>query len=83
MKDDTGQVKGAAVRDEMTGEEWKIEAKAVINSTGCFCDSIRREILEIAGGGQVGEQACAFLTVNLVKFFLYSAVCFRTLFLSF
>ena len=41
VKDDSGQVKGAAVRDTMTGQEWEIAAKAVINATGCFCDSVR------------------------------------------
>ncbi|CAN0187961.1 unnamed protein product [Ascophyllum nodosum] len=42
LKDEAGQVKGAAVRDMLTGEQWEIEAKAVINATGCFCDAIRK-----------------------------------------
>lgn len=33
---------GAHVRDGVTGEEWDIHAKAVINATGPFTDSIRK-----------------------------------------
>ena len=33
---------GAHVRDCFTGEEWDIHAKAVINATGPFTDSIRQ-----------------------------------------
>lgn len=35
------QVCGAKVRDLMTGEEWSIKAKCVINATGPYTDSIR------------------------------------------
>lgn len=41
LKDESGQLKGATVRDEMTGNQWNVAAKAVINATGCFCDAIR------------------------------------------
>uniref|UniRef100_A0A915KF14 Glycerol-3-phosphate dehydrogenase n=1 Tax=Romanomermis culicivorax TaxID=13658 RepID=A0A915KF14_ROMCU len=34
-------VAGARVRDELTGKEWDIKAKSVINATGAFCDQIR------------------------------------------
>ncbi|EFX67792.1 hypothetical protein DAPPUDRAFT_330721 [Daphnia pulex] len=42
-KDNEGQEKisGARVRDEITGKEWEIRAKCVINATGPFTDSIR------------------------------------------
>lgn len=43
MKDENGQTKGAKVQDTITKKTWEIEAKAVINATGCFCDSIRYE----------------------------------------
>ena len=33
---------GAHVRDEETGAEYDIHAKAVINATGVFCDEVRR-----------------------------------------
>lgn len=43
-KDETGRavVSGVAVRDEITGKEWSIPAKCVINATGPFTDSIRK-----------------------------------------
>lgn len=34
-------VKGAHVRDRLTGKEWDIRAKVVVNATGPFSDSIR------------------------------------------
>ena len=34
-------VKGAHVRNRLTGEEWDIRAKVVINATGPFSDTIR------------------------------------------
>ncbi|EFX83484.1 hypothetical protein DAPPUDRAFT_187868 [Daphnia pulex] len=42
-KDSEGQekVSGARVRDEITGKEWEVRAKCVINATGPFTDSIR------------------------------------------
>ncbi|XP_023288384.1 glycerol-3-phosphate dehydrogenase, mitochondrial [Orussus abietinus] len=33
---------GAHVKDELTGEEWDVKAKAIINATGPFTDSIRK-----------------------------------------
>ncbi|WP_243362452.1 glycerol-3-phosphate dehydrogenase/oxidase [Fundidesulfovibrio terrae] len=36
------QVRGAVVRDTVTGETWTIRAKGVINATGPFADAIRR-----------------------------------------
>lgn len=43
-KDETGKsvVSGVAVRDELTGKEWTVPAKCVINATGPFTDSIRK-----------------------------------------
>jgi len=42
LKDDEGNVAGARVRDAMTGKEWEVPARAVVNATGCFADSIRK-----------------------------------------
>jgi len=36
------KVSGARVRDEITGREWDVRAKSVVNATGPFTDSIRR-----------------------------------------
>lgn len=35
-------VQGASLRDELTGKEWDVKAKCVINATGPFTDSIRK-----------------------------------------
>ncbi|KAI7898360.1 FAD dependent oxidoreductase-domain-containing protein [Cokeromyces recurvatus] len=35
-------IKGAKVKDNLTGEEWVIKAKGVINATGPFTDGIRK-----------------------------------------
>ncbi|KAG7311148.1 glycerol-3-phosphate dehydrogenase [Plutella xylostella] len=37
-----GKLTGASVRDELTGKEWDVKAKCVINATGPFTDSIRK-----------------------------------------
>lgn len=37
-----GKVRGAQVRDGLTGEEWTVKAKGVINATGPFGDSLRK-----------------------------------------
>lgn len=36
VKNEEGKVNGAHVRDALTGEEWVIKAKGVINATGAF-----------------------------------------------
>jgi glycerol-3-phosphate dehydrogenase len=36
-----GTLRGAAVRDALTGETWEITAKVVVNATGPFSDTIR------------------------------------------
>ncbi len=41
LKDETGKVNGARVRDTLHGGEWQIRAKSVVNATGPFTDSIR------------------------------------------
>lgn len=43
-KDSDGneKVSGARVRDEITGKEWDVRAKCVVNATGPFTDSIRQ-----------------------------------------
>lgn len=42
LHDDSGQVAGAHVRDGIGGQEWDIRARAVINATGPFADTLRR-----------------------------------------
>ncbi|CAG8604424.1 6320_t:CDS:2 [Paraglomus brasilianum] len=42
LKDENGIVSGAHVKDILTGEEWDVKAKGVINATGPFTDSIRK-----------------------------------------
>jgi glycerol-3-phosphate dehydrogenase len=39
-KNDKGKVCGARVKDNLTGEEWDVRAKGVINATGSFTDSL-------------------------------------------
>lgn len=41
-KDSNGKLNGAALKDEMTGKEWDVKAKCIINATGPFTDSIRK-----------------------------------------
>ena len=36
------KVSGARIRDEITGDEWDVRAKCVVNATGPFTDSIRQ-----------------------------------------
>jgi len=33
---------GARLRDQLTGKEWDVKAKCIINATGPFTDSIRK-----------------------------------------
>lgn len=42
VRDSHGMVSGVVVRDEESGEEIELRARAVINATGCFSDAIRR-----------------------------------------
>lgn len=45
LKRGDGSVCGAHVRDRLTGEEWDVRAKTVINATGmsvCACVSLTR-----------------------------------------
>uniref|UniRef100_A0A915Q298 Glycerol-3-phosphate dehydrogenase n=1 Tax=Setaria digitata TaxID=48799 RepID=A0A915Q298_9BILA len=41
LKNAEGMVCGAHVVDNLTGEEWNVKAKAVVNATGPFTDSVR------------------------------------------
>lgn len=36
------EICGAVCRDTITGDQWTVYAKGVVNATGPFCDSIRR-----------------------------------------
>ncbi|PKU25756.1 FAD-dependent oxidoreductase [Telmatospirillum siberiense] len=37
-----GRIAGATVKDSLTGRQWDIHARAVINATGPFADGVRR-----------------------------------------
>ncbi|KAI9318350.1 FAD dependent oxidoreductase-domain-containing protein [Dichotomocladium elegans] len=42
LKDEKGNINGAILRDNLTGEEMKVKAKGVINATGPFTDGLRK-----------------------------------------
>jgi len=42
IKNEAGQVAGVKARNQLTGEEFEVRAKSVINATGPFTDSIRK-----------------------------------------
>lgn len=41
-KDENGKLNGARLKDQLTGKEWDVKAKCIINATGPFTDSIRK-----------------------------------------
>ncbi|GAB5588461.1 mitochondrial glycerol-3-phosphate dehydrogenase [Umbelopsis nana] len=41
-KDETGKVNGAVLHDVLTGDEWTVKAKGVVNATGPFTDGLRK-----------------------------------------
>lgn len=49
----SGQICGLVASDQLSGREYSIESKAVINATGVFADSIRR--LDDGDGPQIVE----------------------------
>lgn len=42
IKDADGKICGARLRDELSGKEWDINAKCIINAAGPFTDSVRQ-----------------------------------------
>ncbi|XP_075212783.1 glycerophosphate oxidase 1 isoform X2 [Lycorma delicatula] len=42
LKDENGILNGATLKDEISGDEWPVKAKCIINATGPFTDSIRK-----------------------------------------
>ncbi|KAI9468936.1 MAG: FAD dependent oxidoreductase-domain-containing protein [Benjaminiella poitrasii] len=42
IHNENGHVKGAKVKDTLTGDEWVINAKGVVNATGPFTDGLRK-----------------------------------------
>ncbi|EPB92351.1 glycerol-3-phosphate dehydrogenase [Mucor circinelloides 1006PhL] len=42
IKNEEGHIKGAKVKDCLTGDEWEMKAKGVINATGPFTDGLRK-----------------------------------------
>ncbi|CAO3616778.1 unnamed protein product [Cunninghamella blakesleeana] len=41
-KNENGHINGAIVKDTLTGDEWTVKAKGVINATGPFTDGLRK-----------------------------------------
>ena len=41
-QDTDGRVRGAMCRDELSGEQFPVDARVVINAAGPFCDAVRR-----------------------------------------
>ncbi|KAI8328917.1 FAD dependent oxidoreductase-domain-containing protein [Chlamydoabsidia padenii] len=41
-KNDQGHVNGAILKDTLTGDQWTVKAKGVINATGPFTDGLRK-----------------------------------------
>lgn len=41
-KDEQSQINGARVMDKLTGEQWNVRAKCVVNATGPYTDSLRK-----------------------------------------
>ncbi|GLB38773.1 putative FAD-dependent glycerol-3-phosphate dehydrogenase family protein [Lyophyllum shimeji] len=39
-KDESGKLHGARLKDNLTGEEWNVRAKGIINATGPFSDTL-------------------------------------------
>ncbi|KAB5595945.1 Glycerol-3-phosphate dehydrogenase [Ceratobasidium theobromae] len=58
-KDASGKIIGGKLRDEMTGKEWKVKAKGVINATGPFTDAILQ--MDAASTPGASPQAAAEL----------------------
>jgi glycerol-3-phosphate dehydrogenase len=42
IRNQSGMIGGAVARDQESGGEFEIQARAVINATGCFSDNVRR-----------------------------------------
>ncbi|KJA20150.1 hypothetical protein HYPSUDRAFT_43507 [Hypholoma sublateritium FD-334 SS-4] len=40
LKDNDGKLNGASVKDNLTGDEWTVRAKGIINATGPFTDAL-------------------------------------------
>jgi len=56
-----GVVSGARVRNQLTGEEFTIKAKSVINATGPFTDSIRK-----MDDGQTRDIVCPSAGIHII-----------------
>lgn len=61
IKDAGGKVRGAVCSNEITGEEFTVRAKCVINATGPFTDSIRK-----MDDGLAREIVCPSAGVHIV-----------------
>jgi len=69
LKDGSGKVSGARCRDELTGEEFEVKAKSVINATGPFTDSIRK-----MDDGQTRDIVCPSAGIHIMLPDYYSPV---------
>ena len=56
LMEESGKVVGAQMRDEETGDEWEVRAKAVVNATGMFVDELRKgekEMVTVSQGAHL------------------------------
>ncbi|KAH7336905.1 DAO-domain-containing protein [Rhizoctonia solani] len=58
-KDAAGKIIGGRVKDELTGKEWEVKTKGVINATGPFTDAILQ--MDAASAPGASPQAAAEL----------------------
>ncbi|KAJ1303403.1 hypothetical protein OPQ81_011595 [Rhizoctonia solani] len=58
-KDAAGKIIGGRVKDELTGKEWEVKAKGVINATGPFTDAVLQ--MDVASAPGASPQAAAEL----------------------
>ncbi len=63
----TGRVVGAHVRDRLTGSEWDVRARNVVNATGIVCGCVRLSIWVVVGRGGGGSDYSRLL-VRTVSF---------------
>ena len=61
LKDDSGNIAGARIKDMESGKQYRVSAKAVVNATGVFVD----DILQM-DNGQATKSICVSQGVHLV-----------------
>ncbi len=74
---DEGRVTGAVVKDQLTGEEYEIYAKKIVNATGPWVDTIR-ELDHSRKGKRLKLTKGVHIVIDQSKFPLKQAVYFDT-----